>query len=84
MVADLDYGIKTNVQRKMTDLTEMIREEEVSEFLAHGITVEQSTKQSELEINPQPSGDQSSMNINSPKGMKEIFIHFKNPLSPPE
>ena len=72
------------MQRKMTDLTELIRVEEVSEFLAHGITVEQSTRQSELEINPQTSGGQSSANVNNTQNMKEIFIHFKNPLSLPE
>ena len=42
MVVDLNYPIRGKISRHITDMTEMIREEEASEFLAHGITVEES------------------------------------------
>ena len=49
MVIDENTGAKIQIQKRMTDLTEMIGEDgDVPEFLAHGITVEQSTNREDV------------------------------------
>ena len=84
MIVDENHPIKAkiNVGRNMTQLTEMIGEEDMTEFFAHGVTVEESTRRSELT---------SDFDVTSPKhylppkqSNKDILVHFKNPLSHPE
>ena len=47
------------------------------EFLAHGVTVEVSTKRSDLSADILNDTTELSR---PPTGNKEILVHFKNPL----